>query len=475
MILPFHVVHILDGLFYGQAEVKRAIAITIAASANGSGIAPRLLICGPSGTGKTSMISSLATTFFQPFVIVPITGYTQTGYVGEDVSDIINDLIDQAYETMELFEKQLEIIKRNNGKEEGRVEAFFYFRSVPTIPHALIAGFQKKLNANFNEAVTGADWSTMQVQDPERVKFIVECLQHTQDGFTPTKDWVDVIKEVLNKNLKGKVKVTKGMQVLDTVEDVDKLLVYVDLLGSVFVETLLASINANFTDYVEHAANRGVIVLDEIDKISDSGDKNNVGRIGVQRDLLSLLDPNNKTVRDKASDLKSIFAKLGNNKSGGKALGRVTKDIVVKHARVSFVGAGAFVEERLNGLIDELRGRFHFITKTHDFDKATMRQIVVGGLNEFNKTASSAGVLLVLSEDAVDEIAEQACKLNAVNSTGARRVTNILSTLVLLQAHKNSTGRVVEMTVTASDVKEAVAEIKRSTQWQDKSSIGFSR
>lgn len=83
MVLPFHIVTRLDDAFHGQAEVKRAIGIAIAAGINNTGVTPRLLICGPSGTGKTSMAVSMAGDFLQPVVVAPITAYTQTDY-GDD-------------------------------------------------------------------------------------------------------------------------------------------------------------------------------------------------------------------------------------------------------------------------------------------------------------------------------------------------------------------------------------------------------
>jgi ATP-dependent protease Clp ATPase subunit len=124
--------------------------------------------------------------------------------------------------------------------------------------------------------------------------------------------------------------------------------------------------------------------------------------------------------------------------------------------------------------MDELRGRFHFITRTYDFDKAAMRAIVEKDIAVFNKTANAAGLELVLNDEAKDVVAEEAVALNSNRSTGARRITSILSALLLLKAHENGSTKVKIFRVGANEVRMAVNEIKRSTYWQEKGQIGFS-
>ena len=472
MILPSHIVTRLDHDFHGQAEVKRAIGIAIAAGINGTGVTPRLLICGPSGTGKTSMVVSVAGDFLQPVVVAPITAYTQTGYVGKDVSSILEDLVVAAYKLVESVEQSLPVVGKMDG---AAMSAIGYLKMFSIIPHDLLDKFVSKVTASVKKDLAHYTLGYNAEKDAGRQVLVLKCLKMVPDGYSPTANWVEVIKGVLTKVLKKEAKVKKGTSIFDVVKD-SEMLPTLHAIGMVFPVMLREHITANFDEYVKHFTNRGVVILDEIDKIADNGDRSNVGRVGVQRDLLTLLDATGKSTY-KCADIKKAFSSLFKDPSSndsGPSLPRLTSDFVIYHSKVCFIAAGAFVEERLDGIMDELRGRFHFITRTYDFDKTAMRAIVEKDIEVFNKTANAAGLELVLDDDAKDAVAEEAVALNSNRSTGARRITNILSALLLLKAHENHTTRVMIFNVGVNEVRMAVNEIKRSTYWQEKGQIGFS-
>ena len=474
MVLPFHIVTMLDKRFHGQAEVKRAIGIAIAASVNSTGATPRLLICGPSGTGKTSMAVSMAEYFLQPVVVAPITAYTQTGYVGKDVSCILEDLVVAAYKLAEKVEQSLPAFGANP-KENMAMSAFGYLKMFSIVPHDLLDKLVAKVTAAVKKDLAYYTLEYTVEKDDGRQAFVLKCLKTVPDGFSPTANWMDVVKGIVTKVLKKEAKVKKGATIFDIVKD-SEMLPVLHAIGMVFPAMLREHVTANFDEYVKHLTNRGVVILDEIDKIADNGDRSNVGRVGVQRDLLSLLDATGKSTY-KCSDIKKSFSALfkdETNSAAGSSLPRLTSDFVIYHSKVCFIAAGAFVEERLDGIMDELRGRFHFITRTYDFDKAAMRAIVEKDIEVFNKTANAAGLELVLDDEAKDSVAEEAVALNSNRSTGARRITNILSALLLLNAHENGSTRVKIFNVGANEVRMAVKEIKRSTYWQEKGQIGFS-
>ena len=473
MVLPFHIVTRLDDAFHGQAEVKRAIGIAIAAGINNTGVTPRLLICGPSGTGKTSMVVSMAGDFLQPVVVAPITAYTQTGYVGKDVVSILGDLVVEAYKLLERVERSLPEV--GNTKENMAMSALGYLRMFSIIPHDLLDEFVAKLTTTVNKDLAYYTSEYSVKKDGGRQSIVLECLKNVVDGYSPTANWMEVIKSIVAKVLKKEAKVKKGVAIFDIVKE-SEMLPALYAIGMVFPVMLREHITANFNEYVKHLTNRGVVILDEIDKIADNGDRSNVGRVGVQRDLLTLLDTTGKSTY-KCSDIKRSFSALfkdGTNSGGGQSLPRLTTDFVIYHSKVCFIAAGAFVEERLDGIMDELRGRFHFITRTYDFDKVAMRAIVEKDIAVFNKTANAAGLELVLNDEAKDVVAEEAVALNSNRSTGARRITSILSALLLLKAHENGSTKVKIFRVGANEVRMAVNEIKRSTYWQEKGQIGFS-
>lgn len=478
MIYPFTIVSELDKIFVGQAEVKRALAVVMAASVNNAVVTPNLLICGPSGTGKTTMVQEVANVFYQPYVICPVTSYTQAGYVGDNVSSIIESLASDAIDKVSETIKELTGFMDKKWCPDSHIVVM-----AALVPKDRNSAFYKALRAKyaksadvykaiFDEDLHGAGVRGIRKALPEAVDgAILTDAQYAAKEDQADWNWGEYMTHCLIGSKRGKLKADKdgNVKFVITEEELERSIY---AYAQVFLQTLIGDMAANTTDYVEHFANRGVVFLDEIDKIAESDDRGNVGKSGVQRDLLAVLDQANCTIISPPTAMGAFFGLAGNAKGTPKGFATLERAITIEHGKVTFIGAGAFMVEDLSGMMDELRGRFHLITKTHEFTAADLKEIAKVQIEEFNEMSSGINVHFVFAEDGLDELATFAYTANKKSSTGARRITNVLSTILLLvgATHPNELPNPVvidrELVIAASN------EIKRSTEWKEKS-IGF--
>tara|TARA_R110002167_G_scaffold244516_5_gene450022 strand:- start:813 stop:2120 length:1308 start_codon:yes stop_codon:yes gene_type:complete len=421
---PREIVSELDRFIVGQGEAKRAVAIALRNrwrrmqldDALRDEVLPKnILMIGPTGVGKTEISRRLARLANAPFIKVEATKFTEVGYVGRDVEQIIRDLAEVSI-AMVRERRRDEVKARAELNAEERVLDALVGDSASA---ATRESFRKKLREGeldgkeieLDVADTGGGLPT----------FEIPGMPGAQMGMLNLND-------MLGKALGGRTK-RRRMPVGDSydvlvAEESDKLLDEEQI-----VREALHGVEQN-----------GIVFLDEIDKITVRSDRQgaDVSREGVQRDLLPLIE--------------------GTTVS--------TKHGPVKTDHVLFIASGAFHLAKPSDLLPELQGRLPIRVElqalTVDDFKRILREPEASLIKQYVALLKTESVTLDFSEDAIDEIARLAAEVNdSVENIGARRLHTILER-VLDDISFTATDRPNEtFAVDAAYVREHVGELAK--------------
>jgi len=333
---------------------------------------------GPTGVGKTEIARRLAKLGGSPFLKVEATKFTEVGYVGRDVDQIMRDLVESA----------LVIVrdKRRTGvkaQAEGRAEERILDALVgPGSQPATRDSFRKKLRAG-------------ELDDKEIEIALTDTTSPIQGFDMPGGGNVGMINlsEMLGK-MGGPRSKTVKLTVRDAVgplvaEESDNLLDQ----DSLTKEALLL------------AENEGIVFLDEIDKVAarQGGSGGDVSREGVQRDLLPLIEGT------------TVSTKYG----------------PVRSDHVLFIASGAFHVSKPSDLLPELQGRLPIRVELKALTRDDLKRILIEPeanlIRQNQALLATEGVTLVFTDDAVEAMADAAVAANgAVENIGARRLQTVL-------------------------------------------------
>ena len=386
---PREIVSELDRFIIGQNDAKRAVAIALRnrwrrmqldEGLREEVLPKNILMIGPTGVGKTEISRRLARLAGAPFIKVEATKFTEVGYVGRDVEQIIRDLVEVSI-GMARERKRKEVTARAELNAEERVlDALVGENAGKSTRDAfrqkLRTGELDKKEIELDLADTGGGMPT----------FEIPGMPGAQMGMLNLND-------MLGKAFGGRTK-RKRITVEDSydlllAEESDKLLDDEQL-----TREALASVEEN-----------GIVFLDEIDKITARAERSgaDVSREGVQRDLLPLIE--------------------GTTVS--------TKHGPVKTDHVLFIASGAFHLAKPSDLLPELQGRLPIRVELKALTEDDFRRILTEPqfslIKQYVALMGTEKVTLEFTDDAVDELAKLAAEVNNnVENIGARRLHTIL-------------------------------------------------
>jgi ATP-dependent HslUV protease ATP-binding subunit HslU len=389
---PREIVSELDRYVVGQNKAKKAVAIALRnrwrrqaleGEMKNEVLPKNILMIGPTGVGKTEISRRLSKLAEAPFVKVEATRFTEVGYVGKDVEQIIRDLLEIAI-AMEKVKKRKEVFtKAQNLAEEKVLDALVGKKA----SLATRESFRKRLRSgdlDDNEIeISVNDNSSMP-------SFEVPGMPGANIGMINISEIIG--KSVGNKEKRKKMSVKESHEILINNES-DKLIEEDKII----------------TSAKNSAENNGIVFLDEIDKISGRTDRvgGDVSREGVQRDLLPLIEGT------------TVSTKYG----------------PIKTDHILFIASGAFQLAKPSDLLPELQGRLPIRVElealtSEDF-KRILKEPDYSLIKQYVALLKTENVDLEFSDDGIDSIANMASEVNAtVENIGARRLHTIIERIL---------------------------------------------
>lgn len=400
-LTPARIVSELDRHIVGQGAAKRAMAIALRNRWRRLQLPPALrsevlpkccLLIGPTGVGKTEIARRLSKLVDAPFIKVEATKYTEVGFHGRDVEQIIRDLVDNAVLLARARQRRV-ISARLSRAVEDRILDELVRQSAAPAAAAAPARTRDQLRALLRQgALDGqlVDVDAPARRAPQGLVQVDVAPERMADVFSRIDKLFTVRQSGAGRR---RVSVAEARAMLEDAE----------------AERLLSD-DAVAKEAVEAAESSGIVVIDEIDKIATPAAQRHgadASSEGVQRDLLPLVEG---TV---------VNTKYGN----------------VKTDHILFVAAGAFTQSKPADLMAELVGRLPIRVELKALTKGDLRQILTvpehSLIRQQVELMATEGVTLRFTDAAIDEIADVTADINnTVENIGARRLHTVIERIM---------------------------------------------
>ena len=424
---PREIVSELDRYVIGQKEAKKAVAVALrnrwrrqalSDEMRDEVLPKNILMIGPTGVGKTEISRRLSKLAEAPFIKVEATRFTEVGYVGRDVEQIIRDLIEIAI-AMEREKKRKEVKAKAELKAEDKVLDALVGNKASV---ATRESFRKRLrngDLDTNEI-------EIEVQDKNSglQNFEIPGMPGGNVGMVNLGDILG--KSMGNKKGKKKKMNVKESHEILVAQESDKMIEEDKIINEAKKTT----------------EENGIVFLDEIDKVSARSDRvgGDVSREGVQRDLLPLIE--------------------GTTVS--------TKHGPIKTDHILFIASGAFQLAKPSDLLPELQGRLPIRVELNALNEEDFKRILKEPDNslikQYKELLKTENVNLIFTDDGINKLAKISAEVNlSVENIGARRLHTIIEK-VLDDISFNATDRAGEtVTINEKYVNDNLGNLVKDT------------
>ena len=389
---PREIVSELDRHIVAQSDAKRAVAIAlrnrwrrrrVPADLRDEVTPKNILMIGPTGVGKTEISRRLAKLAQAPFIKIEATKFTEVGYVGRDVEQIVRDLVEASIAMM-----------RENRRSEVTAQA------------------EKAAENRILDALTGENSG-----EATRKKFREKLIKGELDDTEVELEMADTRSPFQGMDIPGQPGASMGMMNLGSIfgKGMGKTKKVTIKISEAYTPLLAEEADKLLDDdsitreAIDRAENDGIVFLDEIDKITARSDARgaDVSREGVQRDLLPLIEGT------------TVSTKYG----------------PVKTDHILFIGSGAFHVAKPSDMLPELQGRLPIRVELRALKEEDFVRILTEPehnlIKQYKALMATEGVTLDFTDDGIAEIAKISAEVNAsIENIGARRLHTVLERLL---------------------------------------------
>ena len=387
---PREIVSELDRYVIGQKEAKKAVAVALrnrwrrqalSDEMKDEVLPKNILMIGPTGVGKTEISRRLSKLAEAPFIKVEATRFTEVGYVGRDVEQIIRDLVEIA-------------IAMEREKRRKEVNAKAQLLAEEKVLDALVGNKASvATRESFRKRLRNGDLDNNQIEIE-----VMDTSSSMPSFEIPGMPGANVgmvnIGDILGKSMGNK----KGKKKKMTVKESHEILVAQESDKMIEEDKIVQEAKKSTED-------NGIVFLDEIDKVSARGDRvgGDVSREGVQRDLLPLIE--GTTVN--------------------------TKHGPIKTDHILFIASGAFQLAKPSDLLPELQGRLPIRVELSALNEKDFIRILKEPDNslikQYKALLKTENVDLEFKDDGIEMLAKISTEVNSsIENIGARRLHTII-------------------------------------------------